>query len=33
MVLLLMSEDVIHNNPSTYAAVTLHIGGEGAHYR
>ena len=27
MVLLIMSEDIIHNNPSTYAAVTLHIGG------
>jgi len=29
MVLLLMSEDVIHSNPSTYAAVTLYIGGRG----
>jgi hypothetical protein len=25
MVLLLMSEDIIHNNRSTYAAVPLHI--------
>ena len=27
MVLPLMSEDIIHNNPSTYASVTLHIWG------
>ena len=29
MVLLLMSEDIIQNSPSTYIAVTLNIEGEG----